>query len=66
MDKIAELRKLVINDAKFRQLLRRNPKAALEKVHIRPTPQNLALVQNVVDSINNLYSAFEEKDRFLT
>ena len=66
MDKIAEFRELLLNDVKFRKLLRTNPKLALEKAHIRPTPQNLALVQNVIDSIDNLYEGFGEMHRDLT
>jgi hypothetical protein len=66
MDKIAELRKLVLNDQEFRQLLKSKPQVALKKADIDPTPQNLALIKNVMDSIDNLYYAFEEKDNFIT
>jgi hypothetical protein len=66
MDKIAELRKLVLNDQEFRQLLKSKPQVALKKADIDPTPQNLALIKNVIDSIDNLYYAFEEKDNFIT
>jgi hypothetical protein len=66
MGKIEELRKLVFNDQGFRQLLRSKPAEALKKAQIDPTPKNLALVKNVVDSIDNLYAGFEEIDKFIT
>jgi hypothetical protein len=66
MGKIEELRKLVINDQGFRQLLRSKPAEALNLAHIDPTPKNLALVKNVIDSIDNLYAGFEEIDKFIT
>jgi hypothetical protein len=66
MDKIDELRKLVLNDQEFRQLLKSKPQVALKKADIDPTPQNLALIKNVMDSIDNLYYAFQEKDNFIT
>jgi hypothetical protein len=66
MGKIEELRKLVVNDHGFRQLLKSKPAEALQKAKIDPTPKNLALVQNVIDSIDNLYDGFGEKDRFIT
>lgn len=66
MGKIEELRKLVINDQGFRQLLKSKPAEALQKAQIDPTPKNLALVKNVIDSIDNLYAGFEEIDKFIT
>lgn len=66
MDKLAEFRELLLNDVNFRKLLRTEPKLALEKADIRPTPQNLALVQNVIDSIDNLYEGFGEIHQDLT
>ncbi len=66
MQKVEELRQRIFEKREFRELLLKDPKAALEEVGIPATPQNLALVKNVTDSINNLYSAFEEKDRFCT
>jgi len=66
MEKIEELRHRIFEKREFRELLVKDPKAALEQVGIAATPQNLALVKNVTDSITNLYSAFEEKDRYCT
>jgi len=66
MQRIEELRKRIFEKREFRELLVKDPKAALEEVGIAATPQNLALVKNVIDSITNLYSAFEERDSFLT
>jgi hypothetical protein len=66
MQKIEELRRRIFDKRDFRELLVKDPTAALKEVGITATPQNLALVKNVTDSINNLYSAFEEKDEFCT
>lgn len=66
MDKLAEFRELLLNDVNFRKLLRTKPKLALKQADIRPTPQNLALVQNVIDSIDNLYEGFGEIHKDLT
>ena len=63
---IDNLRERVLQDLQFRQLLKSNTKEALEKVDIKPTPQNVALVRNVIDSIDNLYAGFDEEDRFVT
>ena len=65
-NQIDNLREKVLQDVKFRELLKSNTKEALEKVDIRPTPQNVALVRNVIDSIENLYAGFDEQDKFVT
>ena len=66
--KIEELRKKVFEDQQFRELLRRDVKKALADpaIQIEATPQNVALIQNVIDTIDNLYEGFEERDRFAT
>jgi hypothetical protein len=66
--KIEELRKKVFEDQTFRELLRWDPKKALADpaIQIEATPQNLALIKNVIDVIDNLYRGFEEHDRFVT
>lgn len=65
-DLIDNLRQRLLRDEKFRQLLKSNTKKALEEVNIEPSPQNVALVRNVIDSIDNLYAGFDEEDRFVT
>ena len=65
-EQIDNLRKRVLEDQKFRQLLVSQPEKALESVGIKPTHQNVALVRNVIQSINNLYYGFDERDEFIT
>jgi hypothetical protein len=65
-EKIEVLRKNILEDKDFRELLKKNTAEALKKVGIDPTSQNVALVRNVIDSIDNLYYAFGEHDRFVT
>lgn len=65
-EKIEVLRKKILEDQDFRELLKKNTAEALKKVGIDPTSQNVALVRNVIDSIDNLYYAFGEHDRFVT
>jgi hypothetical protein len=66
MSQLDELRKRILKEQEFREQLVKDPHAALKSVGIASTPQNVALIKNVIDSIENLYSAFEEKDRFVT
>ena len=65
-NQIDNLRQKLLEDRKFRELLKSNTKEALEKVDINPNPQNVALVRNVIDSIDNLYAGFDEEDRYIT
>jgi hypothetical protein len=64
--KIVRLRDLVLKDKEFRELLVKDPAEALKKVNIPATSYNVALVQNVIDSINNFYSGFDEVDEYVT
>jgi hypothetical protein len=63
---IADLRKRVLEDQEFRRLLKMDTGKALESVGIRPTPENVALIRNVISSIDHLYEGFAEEDRYIT
>ena len=60
------LREKVLTDKNFRKQLKNDTKKALKSVGITPTRQNVALVRNVIDSIENLYDGFDEIDTFVT
>jgi hypothetical protein len=64
--RIKALRELVFESEDFRELLRTDIRAALKKVDIDPTPKNIALVKNVIDSIDNLYEGFGEHEKLVT
>lgn len=66
MAQIDDLRRKVLEDRDFRQLLVNNPEEALRIAGIKATPQNVALVKNVVAAIQNLYAGCEEIDEFIT
>ena len=66
MSPLDHLRERILKDKEFREALVNSPRSALKEVGIDPTPQNLALIKNVTDSIGNLYFAFEEEDRYVT
>ncbi len=64
--RIQALREKVFESEDFRRLLRTDIKKALDEVHIEPTPKNIALVKNVIDSIDNLYDGFGEHEKLVT
>lgn len=66
MAQIDDLRRKVLEDRDFRQLLVNKPEEALRIAGIKATPQNVALVKNVVAAIQNLYAGCEEIDEFIT
>lgn len=66
MAQIDDLRRKVLEDRDFRQLLVSNPEQALKTVGINPTSHNVALVKNVISSIQNLYEGCGEIDEFIT
>lgn len=66
MAQIDDLRRKVLEDRDFRQLLVNNPEEALRIAGIKATPQNVALVKNVVAAIQNLYAGCGEIDEFIT
>ncbi len=67
---IEKLREKIFEDQAFRERLMSNISKTLEEnkkeLGIPATPQNVALIKNVVDAINNLYDGFGEHDRFVT
>lgn len=65
-NQISKLREKMLEDPKFRQLVMSKTAEALKEIGIEPTSQNVALVRNVIDSIENLYKGFDEEDRFIT
>jgi hypothetical protein len=62
MSQLQVLRHKILTDQNFRKLLTEDPAAALQSVGISPTPQNVALIKNVISSIENFYEAFDKDD----
>lgn len=65
-EQIANLQKRILEDQEYRELLVKDTPKALRMVGIEPSHQNVALVRNVISSIEHLYQGFDEIDRFIT
>lgn len=64
--RIEALRQRVFESEKYRERLRSDLPGALAEVGIDATPQNISLVKNVINTIDNLYDGFEEREKLVT
>jgi hypothetical protein len=59
MSQFQDLYAKVLSDSDFRALLVSDPSTALQSVGIAPTPEILAALQNVIDSVTALGTDIE-------